>query len=164
MFDINYLELFKNIPPEIATMLVGMLPISELRGAIPLAINGYHLSVSTAFFWAVLGNIIPPIIFVFFLEGVSNFLSKHFVFWKKFFDWFFERTRRKAQKQIEKYGAWGLFVFVALPLPMTGGWSGAVAAFIFGIKKRVSVPIIILGILAAGIIVSVLTVGVNKIF
>jgi len=153
MFHINYLELFKGIPPEIATLIVGMLPISELRGAIPLAITGYKLDIFTAYLWAVLGNIIPPVLFIFFLEKVSYFLSSKFSLWKKFFDWLFERTRRKTKDKIEKYGAWGLFILVAIPLPVTGGWTGALAAFLFGIKRNVSIPIIILGILSAGIIV-----------
>lgn len=165
MFDINYLDIFNdNIPPEIAVMLIGMTPISELRGAIPLGIAGYKLHPLVAYFWSVLGNIIPPIIFIFFLEKTAAFLSLKFNFWKKFFHWLFERTRHRAEEKIKKYGAWGLFILVAIPLPMTGGWTGALAAFLFGIKRKLSIPIITLGIITAGIIVLILTVGIEKIF
>ncbi len=159
-----YLELFRGIPPELATLIVSMLPISELRGAIPLAITGYKMNAFAAFFWAVLGNIIPPIFFVFFLEKISDFLSKKYVFWKKFFTWLFERTRRRANGKMEKYGIWGLFFLVAIPLPMTGGWTGALAAFLFGIEKRKAIPIIIIGIVTAGIVVTIFTTGISKIF
>lgn len=164
MLSINYLELFKNIPPELATLIVSMLPVSELRGAIPLAITGYKMNPWIAYFIAVLGNCLPPIFFILFLEKISSFLSKKFIFWKKFFNWLFERTRRKAEDKIKKYGNWGLFLLVAVPLPMTGGWTGALATFLFGIDKKKSIPTIILGIMTAGIIVLILTVGVTKIF
>lgn len=152
-------EALKNIPPQISTMIIGMTPIFELRGAIPVAIGVYKMSVPSAYFWAVFGNIIPAIIIVFLLEKVSTWLSQKFNFWKKFFDWLFERTRRKAHAKIEKYGAWGLFVLVAIPLPVTGGWTGALAAFLFGIERKKSIPIIALGIMAAGVIVTLITVG-----
>ena len=161
MFDINVaVEALKGIPPQISTVIIGMTPIFELRGAIPVAIGVYKMSIPAAYFWAVLGNIIPAIIIVFFLEKVSIWLSAHFSTFRKFFDWLFERTRRKASDKIEKYGPWGLFILVAIPLPVTGGWTGALAAFLFGIEKRKSIPIISLGIMAAGVIVTLLTVGV----
>jgi uncharacterized membrane protein len=97
------------------------------------------------------------------LDRVSKWLSSRYGFWKRFFDWLFERTRRKARDKIEKYGAWGLFVLVAIPLPVTGGWTGALAAFLFGIEKKKAIPVICLGIMAAGVIVTLLTLGVIKI-
>ena len=155
-------ELLKGIPSEISTMIIAMTPIFELRGSIPVAITFFHLSPFAAYFWSVLGNILPMIVLVFFLEKVSLFLSERFSFWKKFFEWLFARTRKKAHKQIEKYGDWGLFFFVAIPLPVTGGWTGALAAFLFGIKKIKAIFIISLGIMTAGLIVSLLTLGIIK--
>ena len=151
------------ISPELAVMTVGMLPIAELRGAIPLAVGGYHMSLMAAFFWAVLGNIIPPIGILFLLETVTNFLSKRFIFWRNFFEWLFARTQQRTQDKIDKYGSVGLFLLVAIPLPMTGGWTGALAAFLFGIEKRKAIPTIVLGILTAGIIVLALTVGIKNV-
>lgn len=155
-------ELLDGIPNEIITMIIAMTPIFELRGSIPIAINALEMNPFLAYFWSVLGNILPMVIIVFFLEKVATFLSERFVFWKKFFDWLFARTRRKVHKQIEKYGDWGLFFLVAIPLPVTGGWTGALAAFLFGIKKTKAVFIISLGIMTAGIIVSLLTLGIMK--
>ncbi len=149
----------KSIPPEIATLIIGMTPISELRGAIPIAVGIYKLSLWEAFFWAAVGNILIATILVFFLEKVSEVLSRRSKFFKKFFNWLFTRTRKRAQGKIEKYGAWGLYFLVAIPLPMTGGWTGALAAFLFGLPKKKSILIIALGVLTAGIIVSLLTFG-----
>lgn len=161
ILDINkFAEILGNIPPEMTTVIIGATPIFELRGAIPFAVGVHGMEILTAFFWSVLGNIIPVLAIVFLLEIVANFLSKHFKFWEKFFNWLFERTRKRAHEKIEKYGSWGLFLLVAIPLPMTGGWTGALAAFLFGIERRKSIPVIILGIMTAGIIVSLLTMGV----
>ena len=161
--EIDYVEIFKNFPPNLATMFISILPISELRGAIPVAIGVYNMDPLSALFWAVLGNIIPPILIIFFLDKVANFLSRHFVVWKKFFDWLFERTRKRAEEKVKKYGSWGLFFLVAIPLPMTGGWTGALAAFLFGIDKKKSIPVIILGIITAGVIITLLTLGIKQI-
>lgn len=164
MIDVQVaVEGLKGIPPQIATMIIGMTPIFELRGSIPVAIGVYKMSVLDAYFWSVLGNIIPTIIIIFLLEHVSGWLSAKFVFWKKFFDWLFERTRKKAGEKIQKYGAWGLFVLVAIPLPVTGGWTGALAAFLFGIERKKAIPMIILGIMVAGVIVTMITIGAVKI-
>ena len=153
-------ETLKGIPPQIATMIIGMTPIFELRGSIPVAIGVYKMSVLSAYFWSVVGNIIPAILIVFLLDKVVKILSQRFDFFDKFFQWLFDRTRKRAKDKIEKYGPWGLFVLVAIPLPVTGGWTGALAAFLFGIERKKSIPIIALGIMAAGIIVTLLTVGV----
>lgn len=155
-------EFLKGVPPEISTMIISMTPIFELRGAIPVGIGAYKMTVAETFIWSVLGNIVPVVVLVFFLEKVTGFLMKHFKFWRRFFEWLFERTRRRAGDKIDKYGDWGLFFLVAIPLPVTGGWTGSLAAFLFGIKKKKSIPIISLGIVAAGVIVTILTIGVGN--
>ncbi|MDA3815027.1 MAG: small multi-drug export protein [Patescibacteria group bacterium] len=161
ILDINqFVGVLGSVPSEVITIIIGATPIFELRGAIPFAVGVYEMSIFNAYFWSVLGNIIPVIIITFLLEVVVKFLSKKFYFWNLFFRWLFERTRRRAHDKIEKYGAWGLFFLVAIPLPITGGWTGALAAFLFGIEKKKSIPVIILGIMTAGVIVSLLTMGV----
>lgn len=161
IFSVNqFADILSNMPSELVTIIIGATPIFELRGAIPFAVGVYHMNIFQAYFWSVVGNIIPVIIILFFLEIVVNFLSKKFYYCNLFFRWLFDRTRMRAHDKIEKYGTWGLFVLVAIPLPMTGGWTGALAAFLFGIEKKKSIPVIILGIITAGIIVSFLTMGV----
>jgi len=151
------------LPPQIITILVGAAPISELRGAIPLAIGVYHMPAWSAFFWAVLGNIIPIIFVLWLLESISDYLSRRFIFFNRFFTWLFERTRKKHIRRFEIWGSLALVIFVAIPLPMTGGWSGAVAAFVFGIPYKKALPLICLGIVIAGVIVTLVSVGVLSI-
>lgn len=153
-------DLLEGVPGEIITIIIAMTPIFELRGSIPVAITVLEMSPFWAYFWSVLGNILPVVIIVFLLETVANFLSTRFKFWEKFFNWLFARTRKKVKKQIDKYGDWGLFFLVAIPLPVTGGWTGALAAFLFGIKRLKAISVISLGIMTAGVIVLLLTLGV----
>lgn len=160
LIDINQVvELLKDIPAQVSTMIIGMTPIFELRGAIPVGIGVYKMGILETYFWAVLGNIIPVVFLMFLFEIISKWLSARFEFWDRFFKWLFERTRKKVSKNIEKYGDWGLFVFVAIPLPVTGGWTGALGAFLFGINKFKAIGIISCGILVSGLIVTILTIG-----
>ena len=147
--------------PEIITFLIAMSPIFELRGAIPAALI-YGLSLPTAFFWAVLGNVISITFVLLFLDPISKFLMKNFKVFGKLFKKLFEKTRKKHNHRFEKWGALALIAFVAIPLPFTGGWTGALAAFVFGIPFKKSFPLISFGILIAGIIVSVISAGAIK--
>ncbi|PIQ89868.1 MAG: ligand-binding protein SH3 [Candidatus Omnitrophica bacterium CG11_big_fil_rev_8_21_14_0_20_42_13] len=149
---INHIQAWaKDVPKEYIVMLVGALPVSELRGAIPLALH-YGMGFSKAFWLSVLGNISFIIPALFFLEPVSLRLRR-FKVWSKFFDWLFERTKRKADT-VQKYEALGLALFVAIPLPVTGAWTGVVAASLFKIKFRYALMAIILGVIISGLIVS----------
>lgn len=161
IIDINQaVEMLRGVPSQLSVMIIGMTPIFELRGAIPVAMGAYKMTVWEAYIWSVLGNMIPVIFWVFFLEKISNWLRNNFKFWDKFFEKLFEKTRLKNTARMEKYGDWGLFFLVAIPLPITGGWTGALTAFLFGIKKLKAIGIIFSGVLVAGIIVSLLTMGV----
>jgi uncharacterized membrane protein len=144
---INWL---KDIPDEYLVMIVGALPISELRGAIPLALS-LGMSSSKALWLSIIGNSIPVAPALFLLEPISNRLRK-FKIWSRFFDWLFERTKKKADT-VQKYEALGLAIFVAIPLPMTGAWSGVVAASLFKIRFRYAFMAILAGIIGAGLIV-----------
>lgn len=146
--------------PQIITLLISMLPISELRGAIPVAIGVYNMSATAAFLWAVLGNIIPVVFILWLLEAVSKFLSRHIYWFNRFFTWLFERTRRKHSKKFERWRDLALIILVAIPLPFTGAWTGVLAAFVFGVPIKRAFPLIVLGVLIAGLIVTSVTVGV----
>jgi len=135
------------------------LPISELRGAIPLALAVYKMPVFPAYIFAVLGNIVPVIFLLLYLKPFIDFLSRWFLL-KMFFNWLFKRTHLNNQKKYEKYGALFLLFFVAIPLPITGAWTGSVAAFIFGIRFWYAFPTIAGGVMIAGIIVTLASLGV----
>lgn len=145
---------------ELATFIASMLPIAELRGALPMALVYFGLPFWTAYFLVVIGNILPAIFFVFFLEKIAEYLGHHNYRFNRFFAWLFERTRRRHNHHFEIWGPLALMIFVAIPLPFTGAWSGAVAAFVFGIPPKRSVPSIICGVAIAGLIVGVLTLGI----
>ncbi len=151
------IQVLQGLPEELIVMIISALPISELRGGIPVGLALYNFSVLKSFFLAALGNFIPVIPLLFFLKPVSEFLSKWRPF-KKFFDWFFERTKRKA-KIVERYEALALALIVAIPFPLTGAWTGCVAAMLFKIRFKYSVIAILIGILLAGITVTVLSIA-----
>lgn len=153
------LNLLKEVRPEYLTVIVAMLPIAELRGAIPLALS-LKVPVARAFTLAIIGNMIPILPALFFLEPVSNYLKRFSIF-DKFFNWLFQRTRNRSQI-IEKLELLGLALFVAVPLPFTGAWSGAVAAFLFRFRIRDSFLAITLGVLIAGVVVTLTCLGVIR--
>lgn len=156
----NYTDLLNYVPAELATVLISMLPIVELRGAIPVAIGSYHLSVMQSFLWAVAGNMVPAFFVLYFFEKFYQFITLHVNGAKRFFDWLFERTRKKFNHHYDKHGALALLLFVAIPLPMTGVWTASIAAFLLGLKARVAVPYLLGGVIIAGIIVTLISVGI----
>ncbi|MCL7416059.1 MAG: small multi-drug export protein [ANME-2 cluster archaeon] len=156
------------IPHWLSIVIIAMLPVSELRGAIPVAlapanVGGYAMSVPEAYILAVIGNMIPVIPLLLFLEPVSDFLRRWRI-WDVFFTWLFTRTHRNHNERFEKYGTLALTLFVAIPLPVTGAWTGCAAAFVFGIKFRHALLAIFAGVLIAGVVVSVFTLTGISIF
>lgn len=147
------ISFLQSLPEELAVIISAALPISELRGAIPLGLY-LGLPLYKTVFLAILGNLIPVVPILFLLNPVSERLRRFSIF-KKFFDWLFERTRKKGDL-IQRYEALGLILFVAVPLPITGAWTGCVAASLFKIKFRYAFPAITAGIIIASIIVSIL--------
>lgn len=151
------MHLLEGFSKEWITIIVAAMPVSELRGAMPLAVV-MGMSLKKAFILSIIGNILPVAPLLFFLEPISIKL-RHFKLWAKFFDWFFERTRKKAGL-VEKFEALGLILFVAIPLPVTGAWTGCAAASLFGIRFRYAFPAIILGVcIAGGIVATLITLG-----
>jgi uncharacterized membrane protein len=148
---------------ELVIIFVAALPIFELRGSIPLALFTFGFDPYTAFFLSVIGNMIPVIPLLLFLEPVSNYLRQWRI-WDIFFSWLFERTHRKHSADFEKYGSIGLAIFVGIPLPATGAWTGCAAAFIFGFKFKNSFLAILAGVIIAGVLVTALAYMGNKIF
>jgi uncharacterized membrane protein len=136
-----------------------MLPFTELRGAIPLAIIQFQIDPFEAYFLGVIGNLVP-VVFLLHLLGPIEKRLRFVRTFDRFFDHLFHRTRKKHSERFDKYGALGLITFVAIPLPVTGAWTGVAAAYVFDIKKRYAFPAIFLGVLIAGVVVTLATVGV----
>ena len=158
----NLLLILKGLPEELIIMIVAALPISELRGSIPLALLTMEEPLVKVILLSIVGNLIPVVPLLLFLRPVSEKL-RHFKLWRKFFDHLFERTRRKAVF-VERYEALGLILFVAIPLPVTGAWTGAIAASLFKVRFRYAFAAISMGVLIAAIVVSALTVMGKGIF
>ncbi len=150
------------MPEELMVIFTAALPVSELRGAIPLAILTFGFSPAKSYILAVIGNLLPVIPLLLFLEPVSRRLRK-FRMWRGFFDWLFERTRKRGSL-VQKYEAIGLVLFVSIPLPVTGAWTGCVAASLFNIKFRYAFAAIAAGVGLAGIIVTAITLGGIELF
>ena len=148
------------IPGWLMTMIAAALPISEVRGAIPLAIGVYGFSPLQAYLLSVLGNLLPIIPLLLFLGPVSDFLRR-FSIGDRFFSWLFARTRSKYIKDHENFGLTALAVFVAIPLPMTGAWTGCVIAFLLGFRFWPAFPAIAAGVLIAGVVVTAGVMGVQ---
>lgn len=139
--------------PELQTFLLAMTPLGELRLSIPLALSVYRLDWISAYLISVVGNLVPVVLLLLFLEPISGWLSKRFKVFQQFFSWFSARIRKKYEAKIRKYGRFALVAFVAIPLPFSGGWAGSLMAFLFGIPFKTAFPLITLGVMIAGLIV-----------
>jgi len=142
--------------------LAALTPIGELRLAIPIGLTQYNLHPLIVYIIAVIGNIIPPALIMLCLPSVSKYLRNKSTQADKFFDWLFAHTRKKTEKHIKKYGALALIIFVAIPLPNTGAWTGSIAAWLFGIPFKKAILYIFYGVLLAGIIVTAITLGAQN--
>ncbi|MDP3244678.1 MAG: small multi-drug export protein [bacterium] len=152
------------MPVEMQTFFLAMTPLGELRAAIPVALSVWKMHPLAAWFWSVLGNMAPAIVLLLILEPLFKFCGRHFVFVKKFLDWWFVGVRGRFEKDYQRWGKLALMIFVAIPLPMTGAWSGAVAAYLFGIPKKQASLFILFGVMIAGVIVTIATMGVSVLF
>ena len=139
------------------TALVSMLPVVELRGGIPFGISA-GLSPALAVAASVLGNIIPVPFLILFTRRVFAWLRRHI----PALEGFLSRLERRAESKKElvlKYKFWGLLILVAVPLPGTGAWTGALIAAFLNIRLRHALPAITLGLLIAGSLVTLMTLG-----
>ena len=145
---------------EIKTILIAMTPVGELRASIPIALNIFHLSIEKALIFSIIGNLIPVVLLLKFLKIVSGFLSHKSYYFNRFFAWLFERTRKNNQKHFKHWKEYALVILVAIPLPFTGAWTGSLCAFVFGIPFKKAFPLVSLGVIIAGIIVTLITISI----
>ncbi len=145
----------------IFTMLVSMLPIVELRGGIPFGVASLGLSYPVAFVAAVIGNVIPAPFIIIYVRRVFQWLRRNL----PRLDGVVDSLEKKAHLKgpaVSRYKYLGLYLFVAIPLPGTGAWTGALAAAFLDMPLRKALPSIICGVLTAGCVMTVLThLGIN---
>ena len=155
------IELFSNIPKELAAIIISMLPIVELRGGI-IAAKLMAIPLITAYPICVIGNILPIPFILIFLNKIFAFLRRFPVFDKVLN--FIDRKAEKNKEKVEKYKMLGLFLFVAIPLPGTGAWTGALVANALNMPFKKSFPSIFFGVIGAGVIMSVLSYFIPGLF
>lgn len=134
------------------TVLLSLLPIAELRGAIPYALAS-GVPIGAAFAIGVAANLLVGPIAWLFLSTLHRLLSR----WRPYaavFERVVERARRKVHAAVERWGYWGLTVFVAIPLPFTGAWTGTLGAWVLGMEVRKSLAAVTVGVLIAGVVVT----------
>ena len=142
-----------------------MLPIGELRAAIPLGIITHDLGWFETYWWAVLGNMVPVPFLLWGLDPGSKLVGRFPNPAHRFLVWRTKRLREGRTALFERWGALALVPFVALPLPVTGAWTGCLAAWAFGLPRGKSLAAIAVGVLTAGVIVTALVeLGVNSPF
>lgn len=150
------------------TFLVGMVPVVELRGAIPIGV-GMGLSYFEAFICSFIGNIVPIYFIVKYIRPLFDFFGR----WKPFkviIDWASAKATKNIENntRLQNFTALGLFLFVAIPLPGTGAWVGSLIANFLNLPPKKAIPPIIIGVLTAGIIVLTITAisfgGIGYIF
>lgn len=142
---------------------ISMVPLIELRGAIPYAI-GYNLPILSSYIIAIIGNMLPvPIIYLFARRVLEFGKDKKYI--GKFFTWCLKKGEAGGKKLQEKAGKglyWALFIFVGIPLPGTGAWTGTLAASILDMDFKKSVIAVMAGVILAGIIMGILSLGIFK--
>ena len=144
------------------TFLVAMVPVVELRGAIPFGVVR-GLNLWTAIIASMLGNLIPVPFIILFIRKIFAWMRAHM----PKLDGLVIRMEKKAEKNraaVDKYAFWGLVILVAIPLPGTGAWTGALVAAMMEIRLKRAFPAIAIGVAIAGVIVSVITYGAQAIF
>ena len=146
----------------IYTFLISMVPVIELRGAIPTGVaSGLNIWVAIAL--SVLGNLVPVPFIILFIRKIFALMRK----WSTKLNGLVTKLEDRAAKKsdvVQKYAFWGLFILVAIPLPGTGAWTGALVAAMLDMRLKKAFPAIALGVLGAAVIVSFATYGVKAMF
>ncbi len=149
------------IPEELVVFVISLFPVLELRGGL-IAASLMDIEWWKAFAFCFLGNMLPMPFILLFIRKIFKLMKK----WGplgKIVDKLEEKAHKHSDK-VEKYGFWGLFILVAIPLPGTGGWTGALVAALMDLRMKKALPAIALGVLAAGVIVGTLSYGIVGLF
>jgi len=134
------------------SVLICLVPIAELRGGLPYALAGGIPPLAAYLICVAANSLAGPIVFL-FLSSLHRLLDR-WPAYHRLFERLVERSRRRVHSVVERWGYWGLLVFVAIPLPFTGAYTGALGAWILGMQRRKAVLFIALGVVVAGVVVS----------
>lgn len=152
----SLLFVLNSLPEEWIVMLISCFPILELRGALPVGMTVFDMSFWEAYIYSVLGNMLPVIPLLLLFQPLSTFMLRY-RWYEKCYHWLYRRTMDKSRANIEKYGAIGLAIFVAVPIPTTGAWTASIAACLFNLRFSYALISIFIGVLLAGMITGIVT-------
>lgn len=152
-----FIELFGDLNKETVIFAISLMPILELRGGL-LAATLLHVDFFKALAICITGNVLPIPIILIFLEKILKLFEKRKVT-KKIVTWLEKKVDSK-RSQIDKYGYLGLILFVGIPLPGTGAWTGSLLAIMLGLNKKKSFICILIGVLLAAVIMSIVSYGI----
>lgn len=141
------------------TFFISLLPVVELRGGLPAGV-AMGLPIPLAFLASLIGNLLPVPFIILFARPLFQWIRTHIPALGKLVNKLESRAHAKSVKAL-RYEAWGLLLFVAVPLPGTGAWTGALIASVLNMRLKRAVPIIFLGVVIAGVIITALTWGVS---
>ena len=147
--------MFDMLPDWFQIFFGSMIPWIESRYIIPYAMWELHWQWWQAFPLAIIGNLLPIPFILLFFKYVERFL-RNYESWTRFMEWLFAKTRKRANYKIKKYEHLGLLVFVAIPLPFTGAWTGALIAYLFDLNFSKSLITILIGVVIAATIITIL--------
>lgn len=143
------------LPDWLSVFLVSMIPLVEERGGLILA-RMLNMPLWSGVFWCVAGNIVPIPFILLGIKKVLHWLSDHH--FSKLAEWV-ENKAEKNRPKIEKYGFWGLAIFVGIPLPGTGAWTGSLVASVFDMDMKKASLSILIGIFIAAVIMTIVSYG-----
>jgi uncharacterized membrane protein len=143
----------------LVTFIISMLPVVELRLAIPMGVS-LGLSVWQAAVISVLGNILPVPFIIAFIRVIMDWLRTKSKTMQRFVQWLEAKGTGPKANRVRQFEFWGLLLFVAIPLPGTGAWTGALVAALLDVRMKRALPPIITGVIIAAVIVSLATAGV----
>ena len=152
-----FVDLFGGISKEVIIFIISLMPILELRGGL-LAASLLDVEFVKAATICVIGNVLPIPFVLLFLKYVLTFFEKWNVT-KKIVSWLEKKVEEKRE-QIDKYGYLGLIIFVGIPLPGTGAWTGSLLAVMLGMNRKKSFVCILIGVALAAVIMSILSYGI----
>ncbi len=145
------------------TMLISMIPVAELRAGVPAGV-AMGLPIPAALLAGVMGNMLPVPFVILFIRRVFKWVRVHLPRLGGVVDRLERRAyERMNSKSIVRWQAWGLLLFVAIPLPGTGAWTGSLIAALMDLRLKNAVPVIFLGVVIAGLIMTALTYGVTAV-
>ena len=158
MVEAIKLFLIEKLGAHFGVIICSMIPIIELRGAIPLGM-GLELAWWQSYLFAVIGNMIPIPFILLFITKIIGWMQKCRVkLFNKVGGWLVSKAEKNREK-IEKYSFWGVCLFVAVPLPVTGAWTGSLVAATIGMKFWKALLSCFLGVLIAGVVVTLISYG-----